>query len=226
MKKLQIICLWLILWLYFIPIATFAQNLVPNHSFEEFSRCPNDYNQGNRLSVWQPYQAVPDLFNVCAAGTNAGVPENFYGVLPAAEGNGYIGLTVWHASAQPDIIGVRLKEPLRRKKRYLVSFKVCLGSKYSSFYANNLGILFTNNPEQDVQAQKAHVLEKEIIREQSTWKTISKVIKADADYEYLLLGNFFPREATKTDKLSNADNFPAAYYFIDEVIVKPLKRKK
>lgn len=69
-----------------------AQNLITDPSFEDYYGCPNSNGQLDSLKHWFTVTETPDYFNVCAAGTIAGVPLNQAGNQYPKTGNGYIGL--------------------------------------------------------------------------------------------------------------------------------------
>lgn len=52
------------------------------------------------------------------------------------------------------------------------------------------------------------------------WIKISDTITADKDYDYIILGSFSPDENIKIDTSHTALRY--SYYFIDDVLVKPL----
>ena len=76
MKKLFLILLLL-------PFIATAQNLVPNGSFEAYTKCPGSYSrQAAEFNVpgWRSISTgSPDYFNTCSEG-EAAVPYNWAGV--------------------------------------------------------------------------------------------------------------------------------------------------
>src|SRR6516162_361034 len=85
-----------IIFFWILVQVSFAQNLVPNPSFEQYYECPGSYNpQGSTRNFapgWvSPTQGTPDLFNRCSFG-NAGVPHNWAGMAHAHKGYGYSGI--------------------------------------------------------------------------------------------------------------------------------------
>jgi outer membrane protein OmpA-like peptidoglycan-associated protein len=200
-----------------------AQNLVPNPSFEQVSDCDLYFDDfDNKASSWKGYNFTPDLFNACAQSSYLGVPNNVFDRQPAHSGKGYAGILTYHWEFPNEIIGTKLLQPIRKGEKYEVSFKVSRAASHALYATNNLGLLFTNQPEKSYNCQQAHLLDNQVITESEVWLTIAGVFLADADYQYLVIGNFFDRSRTKLQKMSGGA-FDAAYYFIDDVYVGKAK---
>src|SRR6056297_2279561 len=83
--------------LLFISSNLFAQNLVPNYSFEEFvDGCPETFN-GTVALGWERWANNPDLFSACVEPQSLNdslgwVPWNGVGYQWPADGESYAGL--------------------------------------------------------------------------------------------------------------------------------------
>ncbi len=212
-----------------------GQNLVPNPSFEIYDTCPNYYG-GNNLSVeWYPFKPSPDYFNLCAASTIVGVPENIFGWQPAASGNAYIGM-ICYILPGSELIGCKLTVPLTVGTRYYVSFKVSL-SDDSPCAIDHLGILFTTisycdsvniyNQCYSLEApitNYAQVYSSQIISDTTNWTTITGSFIADSSYQYIIIGNLFSYSNTNYMLLNGnttCDNGYYVYYYFDDICVSP-----
>ena len=83
---------WLVLATLFSFHTAFAQNLISNCSFENYTICPTVYSQVPYATGWFPlHGGTSDLINSCNGGTIVGVPTNTFGVEDAAHGQGYAG---------------------------------------------------------------------------------------------------------------------------------------
>jgi outer membrane protein OmpA-like peptidoglycan-associated protein len=216
--KLIVITIGLCLGM-FGAFAQKSKNLVPNPSFEEYSQCPTAYDQIDRAKHWKKYRGTPDLFNSCSRNREVKVPQNFFGYAHAPTGGGYGGLVSFHKQTPNEVMGVELIEPLQRGKTYKIGFKMCFGYSDSGVATNNMGLLFTNDPASDTVARKAHVKAEEIITEQDGWKLIEGTFNADKEYKYLIVGNLFLREETKS--VSRPVGLGSSvYYYIDDVFVE------
>ena len=198
-----------------------GDNIVPNPGFEEYTDCPSSYGKEGSIEAngWINYHYTPDYYNRCATFENVGVPKNFFGYQEPASGNAYVGFTVYHSSAPNEIIGVKLKTPLKKGRKYNFSMKLSLAEYYSKYASDNVGILFTNTPETALNSEVYHFKSDQVIHDFTNWTTLSGIFFADEDYDYMLIGNFFPREHTNIEAASGGGAYDASYYFIDDVYV-------
>ncbi|MBW8051549.1 MAG: T9SS type B sorting domain-containing protein [Cytophagales bacterium] len=90
---------------------TFAQNLVPNGDFENYSSCPTGISQFDLAVPWNnPNQATPDYYNACyvdpfcppiccppfcPGASSVDVPDNLLGYQVARSGVGYAGFIAY-----------------------------------------------------------------------------------------------------------------------------------
>jgi hypothetical protein len=133
----------LILWLTIN--FCFAQNLVPNPSFENYVSCPTTFNQIYLCQDWRSFGVAPDYYNFCGAGA-VSVPQNNYGFQYAVTGNAYCGFLNCHVPGPlNDFIGAQLLQPLVIGQTYFVSLNV---SRVNMNYCptNKMGVLFSTVP--------------------------------------------------------------------------------
>lgn len=218
----------------------FSNNLVPNHSFEKFRRCPPHCTivpKSYFVDSWtMPTIGTPDYFNACAY--DAGVPSNWAGYMRAKTGNGYVGIISGkYKSAYPNVqvreyIQTKLKKPMEKHKKYYISYSVALAQ--NSRYAINGIELGLNHEKTDIRTfngpiearQRIPSGETHIISNKQSWKEISEVYQAKGGEEYIILGNFNPDSLTPWILLSDGLSLEYAYYLIDDVYVIPLKDNK
>lgn len=214
--------LLLLLYLHLcIAPLIFAQNLVPNPSFEELSTCDFYFDEFDKVKSWKGYSFTPDLFNACCVTPYLRVPNNIFDNQTAATGKGYAGILTYHQDQKRyknEIIGAKLLQKLHKGKKYRVSFKLSFAKDYSQYASNNIGLLFSNQPDSSYNSQLVHLNCSEVMDNSDVWQEISGVFLADQDYEYVLIGNFFLEKQTKLIR-QEGGNFVAAYYFIDDVKV-------
>ncbi len=213
-----------------------AQNLVPNGSFEEYTTCPFNTGQIDRATGWTSFRSSPDYFNSCADITSAvSVPKNDAGFQYAADGDAYIGVITYEASAPNEenleIVGAELATPLVAGYKYFVSFKVNMATIHrlaGNVASNKIGVSFStssfnwsNNPKPINNF--AQVFSNNIIQDTANWITISGSFIADTAYRYIMLGNFF--DTAHTDTIVVANDAPSpyyfSYYFIDDIRLSP-----
>ncbi len=194
------------------------QNLVPNPSFEQLSDCDLYYDHLNKATHWNAYHFTPDLFNACATNPYVSVPHNTFDSQTAAVGKAYAGILTFHRDFDHELIGAKLLQPLEKGSWYEVRFLASRGAEHARYATNNLGAQFTNDPASTYLSQQAHVRCEEVIRESDVWYEIRGTFQAEANYAYIVIGNFFSDESTEIQR-TEGGAFEAAYYFIDEVSV-------
>jgi hypothetical protein len=202
---------------------SFAQNLVPNWSFEDTVSCPDNSGQVDRALGWSSYRFSPDYFNICAPSpTYVSVPLNFGGSHYPKTGNAYAGFIIG-ANAR-EYVGTQLSQPLNIGELYYVSFYACrAGSIIFNRASNKIGARFST-VEYSVSVPEpipndAQVYTDSIVKDTLNWVRISGVFTADSSYEFLSIGNFF------SDSLTTYLNFDSthvqSYYYVDDIIVSP-----
>lgn len=206
-------------------------NLVPNPSFEDYTQCPNNIAQFNRVENWSVYRNNPDYFNSCDSTDHASVPYNELGYQSPISGQAYAGFIAFSLSGNQttsfrEYIGAQLNIPLSTGTQYYVSFKVSptisnsptIGS--NKYVNNNLGVLFRMTSTTQLSIPNfAHVYSNSIISDTTAWVTISGSFIADSAYKYIVIGNFFDDSQTSFLLLNSSGSYPLSYYYIDDVCV-------
>ena len=224
-------CLW------FIGLGDlYAQNRVPNPSFEDFDVCPQTigFQPGGKPQQWEKWLWSPDYFNSCAGLLNdvdtvLDVPLNGFGFQYAFDGEGYVGMATYQDDYR-EYVGCELTSPLVVGETYYLSFQanVATGGNYwnPKLASNNLGLLFTMEPNVWTGLSGpsfpfrnyAHLHSEAILADTVNWVEVSGVFTADSAYRYLVIGNFFEDALTDTLGLEGFSTY-AAYYFVDAVCV-------
>ena len=209
----------------------FAQNLVPNPSFEDTVACPFAYGQVDRAAGWSSYGNSPDYFHTCvpnpAPFNNPSISSNGFGFQDAATGNAYCGfLTYWMGSPESiEYIGGQLSNPLTIGTKYYISMKVSLtlDTTFAELCCatSKIGILFSKKEYNDTTLPPvnnfAHIYTNSIITDTVNWTTIAGSFIADSAYQYIIIGNFFDTINTTIIEFNNGLYF--AYYYLDDVCV-------
>ncbi len=205
---------------------SFAQNLVPNPSFEDTIACPTMGGQIYRAAGWQNWGITPDYLNSCHGGL-LGTPQNGWGNQVPIDGNAYAGLVcnVSTISNAREFMGIQLIQPLIIGQTYYASFYVSLSDIPSGSCAiNKIGIKCSTVSYDSVNLPAlnnfAHVNTNIIVSDSLSWTKISGSFVADSAYTYLMLGNFY--DNSQLDTFNCPTNVgTASYYFIDLVCVSP-----
>lgn len=223
MKKL------LTLILLFISQFCFAQNLVPNWSFEDTISCPSSVI--NNAAGWSSYRGSSDYFNSCNNLNLAGygIPTNVWGYQNARTGNAYAGLVTYDTIALNfrEYIGIQLSQSLIIGQKYFASFyvsKAVNGSyfsnhSYGNVETNKIGMRLSTVPYSisnwEPTDNHAQIFADSIIADTSNWVKISGSFISDSAYLYLGIGNFFQDSATTY--VAPDTSSILAYYYIDDV---------
>jgi len=218
--------------------AAYAQNLVPNPSFEQYFQCPSSYNQQgssrNFAPGWaSPTQGTPDLFNRCSFG-NSGVPKNWAGVAQAHKGYGYCGIYVWLAnSSYREYLQTRLTDTLVAGRKYGVEFFFRLAG-YSKYSINQIGALLSDSTPLvahdriwQVAPSFVHVMDSAFSQSTGQWNRVYFEYVAKGGERFLSIGNFAHENEIKTFHLTYAQTVEpllksASYFYVDDVTVTPL----
>jgi hypothetical protein len=203
----------------------YAQNLVPNYSFETDSVCPDNYNEVTYSKGWMKalnnndptYNT--DYCNACGISTFS-VPSNTWGNQAAASGQAYMAQCTMAPQLHPNYrenIYTKLNTPLVPGRFYLVSFKIS-HTDNSQNSSNNHGVKFATVPNFPVDNQ-AHVYSAVVNKNDTSWTTISGAFMADSAYQYIGIGNFFDDAHTISIQSCASCAYNQWGYFLDDICV-------
>jgi hypothetical protein len=214
-----------ILLIIFSTSNIFAQNYVPNPSFDNMKGSkPN-------LDPWRKVNTVDYFVNSENKGSrkryNNRDDKNYTLRLPHS-GSGYIGIRTW--PKYREYIQVELIDTLCQKKKYyfemfIVHSPFCncyLKSFAASFYEKRPSYT-SGGSIKNYPAQLMHIDSKGI-KDNDDWVKISGVYEASGGEKYLTIGNF-----SEQFKLKRKSSFifsffkkREAYYYVDDVSLYPL----
>ncbi|MGP8216088.1 MAG: T9SS type A sorting domain-containing protein [Bacteroidia bacterium] len=234
--------------LFFISIGT-AQNLVPNHSFEDTLQCVSSDNQfTGYIANWTGQGGGGGLCYFTAQCpdsipkySSVGVPSNVLGFQYAHTGVSYAGIYTYISDTTKgdpfdtnlynsrNYIQVKLINSLNSGEKYYVTFYVCL-TNLMNFACNDMGALFSidsvpmNNITEsrviDSIPQVANDPIKNPLTDTAHWTKIAGSFIAKGGERYLTIGNF-KNDTTSNIKYLGSIQAAGAYYYIDDVIVSP-----
>ncbi len=213
-----------------------GKNLVLNPGFEEYYDCPKSHNPENQshklVPGWSyPTFAAPDYFNRCGS-NDGGVPQNFAGNSEPKEGNGYAGaiLTGTEENRREYIQG-ELSVPMVAGMKYCITYNYRLASG-SRLAVDQVGVYFTAGKVSTEGVDAMNVSPQLttapglFLDDVEEWQEICDVYQAKGGEKFFTIGNFKDYETTNyvvTDKnIVNLRNKAYAYYYFDDVAVKPI----
>lgn len=215
--------------LFSLPLASSAQNLVVNPSFEDYTTCPNDISQIDLVFGWTNLFISPDYFNACADDT-ASVPFNALGNQLPSDGNGYAGIGTYPAGGQEYLQG-ELMEALEPGVLTYVSMRVAPGGfGYATWTSprlasSHVGLRFSTEPLDFLTAygalhfNNAVLYLPTVLDDTSAWTVLSTSYIPDSAYRYLQIGTFFNDGLVGWSVLDANGDWDVAYSFVDQVCV-------
>jgi OOP family OmpA-OmpF porin len=219
--------LFTIYFIFISSICLFSQNLVPNHSFEDYSQCPDDQGQiENSIGWFDGLDWGTDYYNSCSTDIFSSIPFNSAGFQYPHTGNAYVGFGVFlDNGVLIENIQNSLISPLVSNKKYCIEYFVSL-SEESSYYINSLGTYFSANPlPNNVSILSVYtpqfVNAVSQLNDTSAWIKVSGEYVANGGEKFITIGNFNP--------ISNIDTifvgYPPGttqkkcYFYIEDVSV-------
>jgi len=211
------------------PLVGGAQNLVVNGSFEDYTLCPDFWNQMSRATGWSSYRGSADYFNRCDTAGYIDVPTNVVGHQDPATGDGYAGGILWldFPANNRELFGSALSQPLIPGVPVFLSFRL---SPTTGGFAENMrwtcegaGMRFAMLPYQQngldplPNAAALHIGFDPT--DTTGWYDISGMYIPDSAYSYVVLGNFFSDTLVSPSVLDSAATYPGAYAYYDDVCV-------
>lgn len=216
-----------------------AQNLVPNHSFEEYNDCLEvnmAYTLGTGPLGWFSAGGTGDYFLSCLPyGAFNGVPLSSWAFQYPQDGDAFVGVITYdQAFGAREYFMIQLIQPLEQGQTYYVSFYANAtwgGTEpYPQLWlaASHVGALFTMQarPWQSGQplpapGNFAHVYHPWIIADTVGWTLVSGSFVADSAYQYLMIGNHFDNAITDTLHFGSYPWNARGHTLIDNVCVSP-----
>ena len=197
---------------------SFAQNLVPNFSFEESKEKPTSMlDNGHEYSDVSKYWKTPNL-----ASTDLITPRfktAKFEPIEAFSGYNMSGIVI-HGDFWSEYLKVKLNEPLKPGVEYYTEFWMAYCGDYNKDYASRMtnpflgaffGDSFFEKNNEQITRQPQVFLKTQVQLKDKVWVKFSGSFIADEESEYLYIGQF----ANTNDPA----NMLLGYYYIDDVKV-------
>ena len=224
----------------FLSFTSFAQNLIPNHSFEKTVDCAQKIGLLDKnVELWSsPTLGTTDIFSSCSNDL-AAIPSNYNGPQDAQNGNHYAGIFAYSDNNYREYLHVKLDDTLIKGSRYSLTYYISLAER-SDFAIADLAILFTDKK---IKTSISRELSKKQLRKSNiknyrylsavsrgfyedrySWMKIEIDFVANGYEEFLTLGNF--KKNSKTDKksVSSKNRFNISFYYVDNMSLINLDR--
>ena len=204
----------------------FAQNLVPNPSFEEHSLCPDGLGQITYCQDWVSFRGTPDYYNTCSTMNGMAPPNTPLGYQYPRTGNAFTGFAVyaWNNPNMQEHVGVHLFAPLNIGAKYYLTFYIntAYNASNANIATNKIGALLTTYQYSDpdwlkILPNACTIKEDSIINDTVNWVKISGSFIADSAYQYLVIGCFFDDNHIDTLNLPYPLFPQLGYYNLDDI---------
>jgi len=177
----------------------------------------------------------PDYFNnSCLERRTSAIPQKYWGYQLPKSGNSYIGIIAYDyrkqsaSEAGAEYIQGSLSQPLKANEKYSIEFYVSL-AECSKVAVQNFGIFFSEKAtkEKTVELLKLNpqVTTHIDLSDTSKWIEINETYIANGNEKYFVIGCFNNGKKVKFKKVNPSKGIPDprdyAYYYIDNVIIKP-----
>ncbi|MBL0329049.1 MAG: T9SS type A sorting domain-containing protein [Bacteroidetes bacterium] len=204
---------------------SYAQNLVPNYSFEVYDTCPFSAGQIYYSPPWtDPSNSSSDYFNSCASPGADGVPINGFGKENAKDGNAYAGFVMFAGPSglnAREYIQVPLTSPLVADTCYSLICYVSIADNYK-YSITNIGAYFSSSAVSTCYTclmpytPQINYYDASGIADTSGWYKVEAIFRAQGGEQYITIGNY-KSDAAATPIIVNSGGGDFAYYYIDSV---------
>ena len=217
-------------------------NFVKNPSFEQYSLCPNYYDEAKYCNFWISIDTawnppdwahckngVPEYCNICATDYKVSVPYNTRFYHYPRTGDGMMQMQMYFNSADTaysrDYLQQHFSQTLFAGHQYNVCFYAVL-ERASHVAVNNLGVYFddgtidtTRYPSWTQSQYAPQIVDTNIINDTLNWIKIEGTFFANGTEKFMTIGNFSNRSHTDTTIASPYSTFAISWYLIDDVSV-------
>lgn len=211
-----------------LGMGLFAQNLVPNPSFETHTGCPTSPGVFTIVGNWflpPSHSGSPDYHHVCG-NTTFGVPSNIFGNQNARTGQAYIGFVTHFGSGNfREYLQVQLTSPLIAGTSYTASAFLTL-SDGSGWATDGFGFYFSSAIVSGSGTSTPLPLSPQVsnpsgnyINSWVNWLPVSGNFVATAGMQYMTIGNFKNDAATGVQVMSSG--WAWNYTYADDFSVTP-----
>jgi hypothetical protein len=202
-----------------LGLPVFAQNLIPNASFEKMAKGFDKKNKKSFELANHWFSANQASHNLIKNGSNLLVNQI------TKSGNNYVGIVLYDASNSNfrSYVEVKMNRSLRVDEELCFWISVS-AAKHSSFFTDELGIALTKDSIKSKNSKNIEIIPQlksrkyqAIADTSEQWKKLEFHYKAKGGEQFLCIGNF--RNDAQTLLLpNNSIHFPRqAYLYIDDL---------
>jgi gliding motility-associated-like protein len=212
--------IYIVVWLILMSLSAYAQNLVPNPSFESYNACPTGlsgiayspgYTAFPTVGAWvNPlFPTTPDYFNVCASiASSVNVPEALFGYRMPHTGSAFAGIVLWNghfAGAALDFdyreyLQCKLTQPMQSGHQYCVSYyivpTIATAFNYNYVAIKNVDVNFAGTQTTGVTGTTLSLPNSvtyssaPYINDTANWTLVTGTYTATGGEQWLTMGSF------------------------------------
>ncbi|ANQ50786.1 hypothetical protein MY04_3432 [Flammeovirga sp. MY04] len=219
--------LFLLSGFFFTISSLYAQNLIPNPSFESFHEETRGHAYLDNLEDWfnansskpKSLYGTPDHLFINEKQPLKGIKDSF----KPRTGTSVLGLISYmqRVSDYREYASVRTSTPLQKGEKYQFTCYIKNGNQvaFGAIATNGFGVYFSENKIRQYVYEPLNVTPQYQIEDifyTTEWKKITFTFTAEDNYKYMTIGNFL--DDVKTDiKYINYDVDPQCYVYVDDV---------
>lgn len=214
----------------------YAQNLVPNWSFEDTAYCTT---ANNPILVAPPWfsanYATPDIYNMddSPCGVYMDPNETIGAICYQApyHGNRFAGEYLWQTLGElKEYMEVALAESLVAGRAYRVAMEISLPDCWQRA-VSTLGVYFSADSVFDPTLPNPGVLavvpqatfhDPSYYVDEINWMHVEDTIIANGGERFMVIGSFTNNAQTSTLQVPGSNAFSHAYYYFDAVVVEEI----
>jgi gliding motility-associated-like protein len=217
-----------------LTMSVWAQNLLPNPSFEVNTGCPSSVGQLGLATGWSTpagHAGSADYLHVCGTSALVQVPANAFGNQVPFQGNAYIGFALYYQAA-PDFreyAVAPLTQTLLAGQTYEISTYYSLADE-STFATDKLQFYFSNVPTtwpfgnwspMTTYVPQASIATGTYLNDKVNWTRVSANYTAVGGEQFVTIGNFLDDLNTPTQP-AGAGTYTTCYIYLDSVVLRAL----
>ncbi|MHA7058222.1 OmpA family protein [Aquimarina sp. M1] len=209
----------------------YAQNLIPNPSFENTNAAVKKLKHEMRnfgvIADWKSLTNTPDAHHPAVSEVSFAHKApgflNQFGPQEPRTGASKVGLYITSNNTKESIVA-KLVSPLKAGKYYYFHMYVSLGEgRVSNSCTSSIGSYFTARVPRitETSTYKLHIESSEMICDTKQWTKVCGVYRARGTEKYISLGYFSDNPNGKS--LRSGSTFSDAYYYIDDVELREMQ---
>jgi OmpA-OmpF porin, OOP family len=203
----------------------FAQsdNLIPNPSFEQYKKLPDDLSQApNCISSWKipNMKGSAEYYHAEGISKKVRAPKNYFGKQMPHSGSAYMGLCV--TKNYREYLQVKLKRSLIKGGQYRIVIYISCADKFWLSTINEFNVLFSQEsfliPANENLLELPKVKFTGEFKNKKEWIELSTIYTADGTERFMTFGSFsYIENGITHGKINGIAKY--AHYYVDDASI-------